>query len=161
MRRKAASGHICSPPDTTPTPPPVPPAGPYVIKETDMVHGRSRWIFIHAILMCASVLSAWIPVAARAAQATLSWSYTASGAAGFVLYCGTSSGSYSTRVDVGNTTTYTISGLIAGTTYYCATTAYDAAKRESAYSAELVLPIPASPTTSGAPQVAARTPAAF
>jgi len=39
-----------------------------------------------------------------AGQASLQWDYTASGAAGFVLYCGTSSGNYTTRIDVGNTT---------------------------------------------------------
>ena len=40
----------------------------------------------------------------------------ASGAAGFVLYCGASSASFTTRIDVGNTTSYTIPGLLAGAT---------------------------------------------
>jgi hypothetical protein len=122
-----------------------------------MVHGRARRTFTYVILVCALV-GAWMPTEARSAQATMRWDYTASGAAGFVLYCGVTHGSYSIRVDVGNTTTYTLGGLTAGVTYYCAATAYDAAKRESVYSSEVTLSIP--PTVSGAPQVIARTPLA-
>lgn len=74
---------------------------------------------------------------AQAAAVTLRWDYTASGAAGFVLYCGPASRSYSTRIDVGNTETYTITSLPEGATSFCAVTAYDTAKVESARSNEL------------------------
>ena len=43
---------------------------------------------------------------AFARPVTFTWDYSASGAAGFVLYCGPSSGNYTTRVDVLNTVAY-------------------------------------------------------
>src|SRR5512132_2344853 len=102
-----------------------------------MFWGYSRRTLSYVVFVCALACGAWTPMEARSAQAALSWDYTASGAAGFVLYCGSVSGAYSMRIDVGNATSYTVNGLTAGVTYYCVTTAYDAAKMESAYSAEV------------------------
>jgi hypothetical protein len=91
---------------------------------------------------------------AIAGQVTLRWDYTASGAAGFVLYCGPASRNYRTRIDVGNAETYTMRNLPEGSTSYCAVTAYDPSKVESAYSNELrvyvpgggqIVPVPAPP----------------
>ena len=110
-------------------------------------------------ITCALIFAAVMPVEVKSAQATLAWDYTASGAAGFVLYCGSASGVYSTRIDVGNTTTFTVTGLTPGSTYYCAATAYDPGRIESAYSAEVVFSIPISPPASAPPTVASRTPA--
>jgi hypothetical protein len=55
--------------------------------------------------------------------------------AGFKIYYGTAPGVYGTPLDVGNTNTYTISGLSPGT-YYFAVTAYDASGSESERSGE-------------------------
>jgi PKD repeat protein len=67
-----------------------------------------------------------LPVAALAAQVTFEWDYgDPSAAAGFMLYCGSTSGSYDTRLDVGNSTSVTVSGLVASRPYYCSVTAYD------------------------------------
>ena len=82
-----------------------------------MLRVRAAQTFSFITLVCAVIVSAWLPAQAGAAQATLRWDYAASGAAGFALYCGTASRSYPTRIDVGNTTTYTITTLVAGTTY--------------------------------------------
>ena len=58
-------------------------------------------------------------------QITVSWSANSeSDTAGYKVYWGTSPGSYTTYADVGNTTSYTISGLSSGT-YYVTVTAYD------------------------------------
>jgi hypothetical protein len=73
---------------------------------------------------------------------TLRWDYTASGAAGFVLYCGPASRNYRTRIDVGNADSYTIHDVPEGSTSYCAVTAYDPAKVESGYSNELRVYVP-------------------
>ena len=78
------------------------------------------------------------------------WDYDASGAAGFVLYCGLASRSYSTRIDVGNIDTYMIN-LAEGATHFCSVTAYDPGKVESGYSNELSVAIPSAP--SPAPKV--------
>jgi len=92
-------------------------------------------------------MSGFTQTEAHAAQVTLRWDYSASGAAGFMLYCGSSSRNYPTRIDVGNTDTYTIGTLAEGATSFCAVTAYDPAKVESTYSNELSIYVPyAAPT---------------
>jgi hypothetical protein len=55
---------------------------------------------------------------------------------GYKLYYGTSSGDYTTSVDVGNTLSGYIVGLTSGITYYFAVTAYDESDNESTYSDE-------------------------
>jgi PKD repeat protein len=96
------------------------------------------------VTMASLLASGWMQSEVRAAQVTFRWDYSASGAAGFVLYCGSSSGNYPMRVDVGNTDTYTIGTLAEGATSFCAVTAYDPAKVESDYSKELSVYIPAA-----------------
>lgn len=78
-------------------------------------------------------------VAATTAQATLAWNPNSeTDLAGYKLYYGTATGAYSSAVDVGNRTTHTLTGLVAGQSYYVTATAYDATGLESARSAELV-----------------------
>lgn len=68
--------------------------------------------------------------------ATLSWNpNTEPDLAGYKVYYGTTSRSYTTSIDVGNQTTYTVTGLGFGT-YYFAVTAYDISGNESGYSNE-------------------------
>ncbi|MCI0527739.1 MAG: fibronectin type III domain-containing protein [Nitrospira sp.] len=80
-----------------------------------------------------------IPAWAGAGTASVSWNpNTESDLAGYKAYYGTSSGSYSSSpIDVGNVTTYTISGLTDNQTYYFVVTAYDTALNESAPSTEV------------------------
>lgn len=101
----------------------------------------------HFLIASTVLLGVLLHGEARAAQVTFSWDYTASGAAGFALYCGTSSGQYSTRIDVGNRTSYVLTGLAAGSSWFCVTTAYDAARLESPYSAQVSVAIPAGPVS--------------
>ncbi len=56
--------------------------------------------------------------------------------AGYKLHYGSSSGSYTGSIDVGNSNSYTMEDLPAGT-YYFAVTAYDLNGNESAYSPEV------------------------
>src|SRR4051812_7209098 len=83
------------------------------------------------------IIAAIWPAAGAAAGITLTWDYPAAGAAGFQVYCGTASRAYSKRIDVGNRTSSPVTGFTPGVRYYCATTAYDPAKVESGYSAEV------------------------
>lgn len=74
-------------------------------------------------------------------------------ATGYIVYWGTSSGSYAQSTDVGDTTSYTIQGLTNGTvyyiavsaynapTYYVAVTAYDSSSNESAVVSEISVPM--------------------
>ena len=68
---------------------------------------------------------------------TLAWDAEA-GAAGYKIYYGTASDSYTTAVNVGNVTTYPLT-LADGHTYYLAATAYDSANAESDFSNEISL----------------------
>jgi fibronectin type 3 domain-containing protein len=77
---------------------------------------------------------------------TLSWDKSRGRAVkGYRLHCGTTSGrSYSRIIDVGKVTTYRISNLIAGKTYYVVVTAYNAAGKESPPSNEISFTVSAS-----------------
>jgi fibronectin type 3 domain-containing protein len=95
------------------------------------------------------VLAAASSIETRAASISFAWDPASSSAVGYALYCGSSSGQYATRTDVGNATTYTMLSVPEGTAYFCAVAAYDAAKVESAYSNEVSGTVPiTNPTTS-------------
>lgn len=73
-----------------------------------------------------------------AAQIKLAWDpNTESEVAGYRIYYGTSSKSYSGSVDVGNVTSYHLTGLNKGETYYISVTAYNTSGIESSYSGEV------------------------
>jgi hypothetical protein len=80
-----------------------------------------------------------VQAAAGMVQATLEWDANSEpDLAGYKLHYGTACGNYTSVVDVGNQTTYTLSGLTAGTTYYITATAYNTAGLDSTYSNEVV-----------------------
>lgn len=93
--------------------------------------------FIILILLC--LISVVMTNEGNCAQVTLAWDKnTEPTIAGYKIYYGTGSRSYTWFIDVGNVTSYTISGLADGSTYYFAATAYDKSKKESKYSAEVI-----------------------
>lgn len=81
---------------------------------------------------------------AGGASINLAWdASTSSNAAGYIVFFGQSSGTYTANIDVGNVTAYTVSGLNEGTTYYFAAKAYDSARTiQSAYSNEVNVTVP-------------------
>jgi hypothetical protein len=81
---------------------------------------------------------------------TITWNPNGEGdLAGYNLYWGTASRKYPNSVDVGNKTTYTISGLNKGQTYYFAVTAYDTSNNESIWSSEVVYAMPIMDSNGG------------
>src|ERR1700751_3673987 len=81
----------------------------------------------------AALVSFWIgllPQLQAVQSVSLAWD-AESGVAGYRLHYGTASGTYTQTVDVGDTTTATVSRLAPGSTYYFAVTAYNAAGLES------------------------------
>jgi hypothetical protein len=85
-----------------------------------------------------------------ATSVTLAWDPSAStNVAGYVVYYGVATGAYTNFVAAGNATNTTITGLVAGTTYYFAATALDADGLESGYSTEITctLSLPNQPPT--------------
>jgi PKD repeat protein len=66
---------------------------------------------------------------AQAGQATLAWdANTEPTLGGYQLYYGQTSGNYTANVDVGKQTSYTLTGLTDGKTYYFAAKAYNIGK---------------------------------
>lgn len=90
----------------------------------------SFFIFAHSVL---------------AGTANLSWNAnTESDLAGYKIYYGASPrtstcppGGYSSNISVGNVTSYALSGLTDGSTYYFSITAYDTSNNESCFSGEV------------------------
>ena len=73
-----------------------------------------------------------------AGQVTLMWDPNSeSDLAGYRIYYGIVSRSYDNAIDVGNTETCIVTGLIPGATYYFAATAYNTSELESDYSNEI------------------------
>ena len=58
--------------------------------------------------------------------------------AGYKIYYGTASGNYTQNIDVGNVTTYPVTNLTDGLTYYFVVTAYNTPRNESRYSTKSV-----------------------
>ena len=65
------------------------------------------WVSILVLLFSVS--------AAQAASLTLAWDPSPEPVGGYILYWGTETGVYPNSVDVGNVTTYQVTGLAAGT----------------------------------------------
>lgn len=79
------------------------------------------------------------PTNSLAGQANLAWDPPdiSTVVTGYMIHYGTSSGTYSQGVDVGNTTSYTVYNLTDGQAYYFAVTAYNAVDYQSEYSNEV------------------------
>lgn len=104
-------------------------------------------------VVMASLFLPSLTATAHSATVTLAWDPNPEPAvAGYRLYIGTSSGYYTSSVDVAASTRATISSLIEGITYYMAVTAYDTSGNQSGYSDEIVYTVPTAvgtePTTS-------------
>lgn len=92
---------------------------------------------------------------AFAATANLSWNANIeSDLAGYKIYYGTSPrtggcppGGYPINISVGNVTSYALSGLTDGQTYYFSIIAYDTSNNESCFSSEVSKIIPLPPST--------------
>ena len=89
------------------------------------------------------VLAALTVAAQGQSSVTLAWNPAAgTNIAGYKLYCGVASRTYTTTNNVGNVTNATVSSLTSGTIYYFAATAVDTSGSESGYSTEVVYTIP-------------------
>ncbi len=83
--------------------------------------------------------------AAPTGNATLSWNANSEpDLAGYKIYYGPSPrtndcppGGYTSNIDAGKVTTYTLNNLADGKTYYFSVTSYNSAKKESCFSGEM------------------------
>jgi hypothetical protein len=77
---------------------------------------------------------------------TLAWNALSDpGVAGYNVYYGGASGTYTNELNAGSATNITINGLLHGATYYFAATAYYANDIESLFSDEVVYLVPPVP----------------
>jgi hypothetical protein len=77
---------------------------------------------------------------------TLAWNRSTNAiVAGYNVYCGGASGVYTNMTNAGSATNATISGLVEGTTYYFAATAYSSLGVESLFSSEVSYTVPILP----------------
>jgi hypothetical protein len=103
------------------------------------------------LLLLLAILSLLVP-AAHAGQVTVAWDANLEPeVAGYKIYYGTRSGSYTASLDAGNATSILLSGLQDGATYFFAAVAYDASNNESGFSNEITYAVPAGATASGDP----------
>lgn len=113
--------------------------------------GRPTLFALFSSLLVLCLIGLVLPAAARSASVSLGWdANTEPDLAGYKLYYGTASRTYSGNLTVGNYSSCTISGLTEGRTYYFAVTAYNTKGLESPYSKELSYTIPAAPSTGAA-----------
>ncbi|UCD35631.1 MAG: choice-of-anchor D domain-containing protein [Nitrospiraceae bacterium] len=86
-------------------------------------------IFCNASLLCAETVTlSWSPPATSEDGSALN------DLAGYKVYIGSSPEAVSESIDVGNVTTYQVSDLTGGATYYFTVTAYDTSGNESGFS---------------------------
>jgi hypothetical protein len=117
-----------------------------------------RWV-VAALPLLLSLLCV---SGAFAAQVQLAWTAPtlntdgtlATTLAGYHVSYWPGSASVPQRVDVGNQTGYTLTGLLNGQTYTLAITAYDTAGHDSAYANTLTVTIPAAPAPTTSPHPA-------
>jgi hypothetical protein len=90
-----------------------------------------------------TVVALFASIPAFADNLTLAWdASTDPSVAGYKIYYGVASRTYTNSLDVGTNTTVTISNLVEGVTYYFAATTYDTNGLESAFSDEIVYTVP-------------------
>jgi hypothetical protein len=100
------------------------------------------------ILSLTLAMGVLFPISLIAASVEVSWTANAeSDLAGYKVYYGTQSGTYTSTLNAGKVTTASIDNLETGKTYYIAMSAYDTFANESEKSAEVTITIPVPDTT--------------
>ena len=93
-----------------------------------------------------SICAGSTALGAETGSATLAWdSSPQPDLAGYILYYGTSSRIYPNAINIGNVTSYTVSGLLPGVTYFFAVTDYNGSGTESPFSDEITYQVPLNP----------------
>jgi hypothetical protein len=105
---------------------------------------RCHWLKKFGVGVGAVLVSLFVCSLAKAASSLpLNWNpNTDPSVAGYNVYYGSASGSYTNVINVGNTTSTVIDGLVEGQTYYFAVTAYTFDGIESDFSNEYVYIVP-------------------
>jgi len=97
---------------------------------------RSRYLPLSLVIALFMIFCFHLDAGAQ--QAELGWNADTGTVAGYKVYYGQSTGNYTSTVDAGANTTYTLTNLSAQA-YFIAVAAYDSNNNVSAYSPELVI----------------------
>jgi len=102
------------------------------------------WAVLMTMKRLCWLLFLLVPLAVWGDQTvTLAWDRSPSAdATGYNIYYGAHTGAYTNRVNVGNVSTVSVSGLKEGVTYYFAATAYNSSGLESDFSNEVSYTVP-------------------
>ena len=114
-------------------------AGTYTATVTITVgKGGSTSIPVTLKVVAPATTSAKPPVPSTSTMASLTWSPVINtNLGGYKVYMGTASGRYGTPLDVGNVTSFVVSNLAVGNTYYFVVTSYNSNGGESLPSSEV------------------------
>ncbi|HVV71914.1 MAG TPA: Ig-like domain-containing protein [Verrucomicrobiae bacterium] len=113
---------------------------------------RPVWLSLGAAFLCFLNTA----IGQTASSVTLAWTRsTSSSVTGYRVFYGGVSKTYTNKIDVGNATNATITGLRSGSTYYFAAASYTADGMQSPYSSEITY----APTAASAPGVVLTSPA--
>ena len=104
--------------------------------------GGMRYAFL--LLLLSWALSLAPCAVANAESVTLQWESPDGPVAGYKIYYGSKSRKYDYKIDIGNHTSCTISGLQKGKTYYFAASAYAIDGNKSGFSKEIAYTVPVS-----------------
>ena len=114
------------------------------MRKNDLLNAWNRFTTICTRAALFGVLF-FVTFQAHAGSVTLAWDPVPSSTlGGYMLHYGTSSRNYTAKVDVGNTTSRTVSNLTDGGKYYFAVTAYDKSRVDSGFSNEVVATVPSA-----------------
>jgi hypothetical protein len=106
--------------------------------------GKKVMLRVFSLILPALVFMQFPALATTTSSVALAWnSSTDSTIAGYNIYYGGASHTYTNKISVGKVTSVTISGLVQGNTYYFAATTYTASGVESPFSSELAYLVPA------------------
>jgi len=119
-----------------------------------------------ALILFLLCLAVPLRATAQTASVSLAWEAPTTNAdgtpltdlAGYRVYYGSASGVYEQTKDVGNVTTFPVTGLMSATLYFFVATAYDTSNNESAFSNEVSITTPPSqPPSDTLPPAAVNT----
>src|SRR5208282_1964379 len=112
--------------------------------------GRAERAALNSLLLSGMALIIQLPAFAQ--NVTLAWNpSTDPTVVGYNIYYGGASGNYTNTLSAGNATNITVSGLVAGDTYYFAATTYNSSGVQSSFSSEVSYFVPTNTVTVNQP----------
>jgi hypothetical protein len=131
---------------------------PALVPQALVLGGSSR--VARSIVLAAAVVASFLSASAWGGSVTLAWGPgTNTAVAGYHVYYGGATLTYTNMVAVGDVTNATVSGLVGGAEYFFAATTVDSAGVESLFSNEISFQVPSATAAPATPPMTWPTPA--